>query len=78
MVTDRRARALTLKRGPFADGGDATQVFVVHGRRAVRTAIQPGISSFESIEVRSGLAEGDVVIISDMRDYMNLADVRID
>lgn len=75
VVTDRRARALTLARGPFADSGGATQVFVIRGNRAVRTAIQQGISSFEAIEVQSGLVEGDEVIISDMRDYMNLAEV---
>ncbi len=77
VVTDRRARTLTLKRGPFADGAGASQVFVIHGDRAVRTAIQPGISSFDAIEVRSGLAAGDEVIISDMRDYQNLAAVGI-
>lgn len=75
VVTDRRARALTLARGPFADSGGATQVFVIRGNRAVRTAIQQGIGSFEAIEVQSGLVEGDEVIISDMRDYMNLAEV---
>jgi HlyD family secretion protein len=77
VVTDQRARALTLKRGPFADNGAATQVFVIRGNRAVRTAIQPGIGSFDAIEVRSGLAAGDEVIISDMRDYMSVAEVAI-
>jgi HlyD family secretion protein len=77
VVTDQRARALTLKRGPFAENGAATQVFVIRGNRAIRTAIQPGISSFDAIEVRSGLAVGDEVIISDMHDYLNLTELGI-
>ena len=66
-----------MARGPFADGSSLEQVFVVRGNRAVRTPIQAGVSTFNAIEIRSGLTAGDEVIVSDMRDYMNLAEVGI-
>jgi HlyD family secretion protein len=77
VVTERRAHALIVQRGPFADGVGLQQVFVVRGNRAWRTPIEAGVASFDAIEIRSGLHEGDEVIISDMRDYLHLPEVRI-
>ena len=77
IVTGRRARALRVKKGPFADGEGPLDAFVVRGDRAYRTRIELGLSSFEDFEVVKGLAAGDEVIISDMKDYMHLREVRI-
>jgi HlyD family secretion protein len=77
IVTGRRARALRLKRGPFADGAGPMDAFVVRGDRAVRTRLELGISSFEEFEVVKGLVPGDEVIVSDMKDYLHLTEVRI-
>ena len=52
-------------------------VFVVRGDRAVRDAVTLGLVSFDEYEVLSGLVEGDEVIISDMRDYLHLGEVKI-
>jgi hypothetical protein len=41
----------------------------------VRTPITLGLVSFDDYEVVNGLVEGDEVIISDMRDYLHLAEV---
>jgi len=77
IVTGRRARALRVKKGPFADGEGPVDAFVVRGDRAQRTRIELGLSSFEEFEVVKGLAAGDEVVISDMKDYMHLREVRI-
>ncbi len=77
IVTGRHARALRVKKGPFADGEGPLDAFVVRGDRAYRTRIELGLSSFEEFEVVKGLAAGDEVIISDMKDYMHLREVRI-
>lgn len=77
VITDRRPRALRIRRGPFTEGDGFRQAFVVHGDRAVRTPITLGLASFDDYEVVNGLAEGDEVIISDMRDYLHLGDVSI-
>ncbi len=77
VITDRKPRALKVARGPFADGTGQRQVFVVRGTRAVRTAATLGVSSFDEVEVVSGLAERDEIIISDMRDYLHLTEIKI-
>jgi HlyD family secretion protein len=77
IVTGRHARALRVKKGPFADGEGPVDAFVVRGDRAFRTRIELGLSSFEEFEVTKGLSAGDEVIISDMKDYMHLAEIRI-
>lgn len=76
VVTDRKPRALRVKRGPFADNS-ARQAFVVRGDRAVRVPIQVGVAGVDDVELLSGASEGDELIISDMKDYMHLAEVRI-
>jgi HlyD family secretion protein len=76
VVTDRRPRALRVKRGPYADNS-ARQAFVVRGDRAVRVPIQVGVAGIDDVELISGAAEGDELIISDMKDYMHLGEVRI-
>jgi HlyD family secretion protein len=78
VMADRRTRTLTLKRGPYADAGGTTlQVFVIRGNHAVRTTVQAGVTSFDAIEITSGLVEGDEVIVSDMQPYLHLAEVAL-
>jgi HlyD family secretion protein len=76
VITERKPRALRLKRGPFADSV-ARQVFVVRGDRAIRVPVTLGLAGIDDVEVTSGLVEGDEVIISDMRDYAHLTEVKI-
>jgi HlyD family secretion protein len=77
VVTDRRPRALRIRKGPFIEGDGFRQAFVIRGDRAVRTPIALGLASFDDYEVVNGLAEGDEVIISDMRDYLHLKEIGI-
>ena len=80
VVADRRERVRRVERGPFADGGGAGGVhhaFVLRGERAVRTPVVFGLAGFDAIEVVTGLNEGDEVVISDMRDYLHLEEVKI-
>lgn len=77
IVTNRRARALTVTRGTFADGAGARQVFVVSGGRLVRRDVTFGLSSLDDVEVVAGLSEGDEVVVSDMRDYLHLEELAL-
>lgn len=77
IVTGRRARALRIRRGPFVQGEGPADVFVVRNGRGVRTRVELGIAGFEDYEVVRGLTEGDEVIISDMKDYLHLSEIRI-
>ncbi|HMY73865.1 MAG TPA: HlyD family efflux transporter periplasmic adaptor subunit, partial [Blastocatellia bacterium] len=77
--TDRKERALRIKKGPFAGGASEglRDVFVIRGDVAVKTPVRLGLSSFDQYEVLQGLLEGDEVIISDMKDYLHLKEVKI-
>jgi HlyD family secretion protein len=77
IITARKSRVLRLARGPFADGAGAREAFVVRGASAVRTSVELGLASFDHFEVVKGLAEGDEVIVSDMRNYQHLKEVRL-
>jgi len=77
VVTARRASALRVRRGPFASAEGEHDVFVVRGDRAVRQRVRIGLVSFEYVEVKEGLFAGDEVIVSDMRDYAHLSEVRL-
>jgi HlyD family secretion protein len=77
LVTDRKARTLRIRRGPFATGEGTQPVFVVHGARAVRTPVRFGVSSADYFEIVNGLSEGDEAIVSDMRDYLSAKELRL-
>ncbi|MBI4914895.1 MAG: HlyD family efflux transporter periplasmic adaptor subunit [Acidobacteria bacterium] len=77
VITGHKDSVLRIKKGPFADGEGGRQAFVVHGKRAVRTPIELGLASFDDFEVVQGLALGDEVIISDMRDWIHVREIRI-
>jgi HlyD family secretion protein len=76
VVTDRKPRGLRVKRGPFADNV-ARQAFVLRGDRARRIPIEIGLAGVDDVELLSGASEGDEIIISDMKDYLHLEEVRV-
>ncbi len=76
-VTDSRSNALRVPKGPFAQGGSSEAVFVVQGDHAVRRTVRFGISGYQFYEVLDGLAPGDEVILSDMKDYVRLERVNL-
>jgi HlyD family secretion protein len=77
IVTDRKQKALRVARGVFANGDGVHDVFVIRGEKAVKTSVRIGLLNFEQCEVVDGLLPGDEVIISDMRDYMHLKEVKL-
>lgn len=77
IATERKERVLRLKKGPFASGEGAREVFVIRGDSAVKTAARLGLVGADHYEVVQGLLEGDEVIISDMTDYLNVKEVKL-
>ena len=77
VVTDRRPKTLTVQQGQFVTGADFADVFVVRDGRARRMTARFGLRGFDTIEVTSGLAEGDEVILSDMKEYQHLEQLEV-
>jgi len=66
VATDYRDSALVVRNGgAFAGSGHQT-VFAVRNGQGERVAIEVGIRNFESVEIVSGLEEGDEVVITDL------------
>jgi HlyD family secretion protein len=77
VVTDTRANTLRVPRGPFAQGGGSDDVFVVQGDHAIRRRVRFGVAGYDFYEVVDGLEPGEVVILSDMKDYQHLERVNL-
>lgn len=78
VITSKKDGILRIKKGPFINGDGKQEAFVIRGDMAIKVPINIGIASFDSYEVINGLIEGDEVIISDMRDYIHLQEIKLD
>ena len=78
VITSEKDSVLRIRKGPFANGDGKQNVFVVRGELAIKVPVTIGIANFDTYEVVDGLLEGDEVIISDMRDYLHLAEVKLE
>jgi HlyD family secretion protein len=76
IVLDERQDVLKVGRSPFHNA-DTRFVYVLRDDEAVRTPVEFGAAAIGEIEVRSGLAPGDTVVLSDMRDYRDAPRVLI-
>jgi HlyD family secretion protein len=76
IVLDERNDVLKVDRSPFQDS-DTHFVYVVRDGEAVRTPVEYGAAAVGEIEIRKGLEVGDVVVLSDMRDYKDAPSVLI-
>lgn len=70
-------KSLLVEKGPFLTGDPEQPVFVVHGDRAVTVPARIGAASFDRVELASGVREGDEIIVSDMKDYIHLKELRL-
>jgi HlyD family secretion protein len=76
VVTGRRAETLVVRRGALGRTSSA-HAFVVRGDDAVRVPVRFGLAGDDAIEIAEGLREGEDVVISDLNEYADVANVRI-
>ncbi|MDR3246963.1 MAG: efflux RND transporter periplasmic adaptor subunit [Prevotellaceae bacterium] len=62
---------LRMENRSFYHGPGSYDIWTVEGKTAYKRKVQLGESSYEKIEIVSGLNEGDVVIMTDMSKYKN-------
>lgn len=77
IVTERRDNVLRLRKGAYASGGGRTNVYVIHGDRAVRTSVLLGVAGRHDYEVLSGLQEGDRVVLADLSRFHDVDELRV-
>ncbi|MDJ0655768.1 MAG: efflux RND transporter periplasmic adaptor subunit [Xanthomonadales bacterium] len=78
VVTGRAENALSIVNGPAIGEGGRQFVYRINNGEAVRTQVDLGVASRNSVQILDGLAEGDQVIISDMRDYQHLEIINLE
>ena len=76
IVLDERNEVLKVARSPFHDT-ETRFVYVLREDQAVRTPVEFGAAAIGEIEVRNGLKPGDVVVLSDMRDFKDAPTVLV-
>lgn len=77
MVLESKPNVLKLPRGPFLESGAGRQAYVVENGAATRRAISVGAISVSEVEIRSGLREGEKVILSDTSELAGAKNVLI-
>jgi HlyD family secretion protein len=77
IITASKENALRIKKGPFVNGEGAQEVFVIRDGTAFKTPVRLGFSSFDHYEVVEGLSEGEEIVISDMRDFIHMKEVKV-
>ena len=76
---DRLENVLYTGRPAFGQTGGSTALFRLtsDGNYADRVTVQLGRGSVNAMEIRDGLRDGDVVILSDMTQYADAARIRL-
>lgn len=69
LLLERRPNVLKVPRGPFLESGGGRQIFVLDNGLATLQAIETGAVSVGEVEILSGLAEGDQVLLSDIGQF---------
>ena len=77
IVLESRDNVLKVPRGAFLDSGGGRVAYVVHDDIATRVQIQPGGASISEVEIASGLAEGDSIIVSNLGEFEGVQAVRL-
>lgn len=75
-IVGRHSGVLRVHRGALLDG-EHDSVFVVRGDRAVRVPVRFGLIGEENVEIVSGLAQGDEVVVSNVSDFSGVRELRL-
>jgi HlyD family secretion protein len=75
VVMESRDNVVKVERGAFADSGSVA--YVLQDDLAVRRPIKIGAMSMGEVEIISGLTSGEQIIISNLSDFNDAAEVRI-
>lgn len=77
LITATKKDVLMIKNGRFYNGPGIYTLFIVRGATAHPRQVELGGSNFESIEVISGLKQGEVVLVNDMKSFTNYKTIKI-
>jgi len=77
LITGIIENALVLTKGPFINGSGLKDVFIIKNELANRSEVNIGAGNRDYYQIKTGLAIGDEVIISDVSAFVQKDEVRI-
>ncbi|NML66330.1 efflux RND transporter periplasmic adaptor subunit [Hymenobacter sp. RP-2-7] len=78
VLTRAHRGVLRLKNGPYYQGGQEQPVFVLAGGRATRRLVRLGDSNTDYVQIISGLRQGEQVIVSDTKEFVDVPELRVE
>ncbi|RZK45606.1 MAG: HlyD family secretion protein, partial [Hymenobacter sp.] len=78
VLTRAHHGVLRLRNGPYYQGGQEQPVFVLAGGRATRRVVRLGDSNTDYVQVLSGLAKGEEVLVSDTKAFVDVPELRVE
>lgn len=76
VITGSRPNTLVVRRGALGRT-NASHAFVLRDDTAVRVPVRFGLAGMDRIEILEGLSAGDEVVISDISEYDDIAELRL-
>lgn len=77
VTTASKSDALRVKNGPYFNSGSPDNVFVLRDETLIQVPARTGMSNTDFVELENGVQPGDVVVISDMKDFEHVQKVRL-
>ncbi len=77
LVTATHSTIMRVANGPAFRGSSPQDIFVLKDGKAERRTVHTGMSNFDYVEIKDNVKPGDVIIISDMKDYKNSKEIVI-
>lgn len=75
ILMENKSNVLMVQRGQFLESGSGRIAYIVRDNMAIRTSINTGARSLSSVEVVSGLQEGDQIIVSSTESFRGAENV---
>ncbi|WP_266204828.1 efflux RND transporter periplasmic adaptor subunit [Pontibacter kalidii] len=77
VTTTTKNNTLRVKNGPYFNSGSLDKLFVLREDELIQVPARTGVSNTDFVELENGVEPGDVVVISDMKDYEHVQKVRL-
>ncbi len=77
VTTATKPNTLRVKNGPYFNSASEDQVFVLRGDELIRTPAKVGVSNSDFVELETGVQPGDVVVVSEMKEFQHMEKVKL-
>ena len=77
VITGTKDNTIIVPNGTAFNGSSKQTLFMIENEKAYRREVIVGLSNIDSVEIVSGISEGEEVIVSDMRKYEKRETIRV-